>query len=138
LDTGITNYYKFIAGAGIRAAHGPDEGYANRVFIPATSGTKHEFRRQLLMALRIRIQSSRLPKTWLGRVAGFLLAAVILVSAFFFLFFFLLVAGAVTLVVCLRLLWRARQVRARASPEVLEGEYSVEPAAKPAEIKQDH
>jgi hypothetical protein len=112
--------------------------YANRAFIAAIIGTKHEIQRQLFMALRIRIQSSRLPKTWLGRVAGFLLAAVILVLAFFFFFFFLLVAGAVTLVICLRLLWRARQVRARTSQEVLEGEYSVEPAAKPAEIKQDH
>jgi hypothetical protein len=67
-----------------------------------------------------------LPQTLLGRVAGGLLAAALLVLAFFFLFFFLLVAGVLLLGVSLRALWRARQVRAEAPPDVIEGEYSVE------------
>jgi HAMP domain-containing protein len=88
------------------------------------------------MTQRIGTHSYRFPQSWLGRVAGVILTAALLVTAFFFLFFFLLVAGALTLVVCLRLLWRARQVRARAAQEVLEGEYSVEPRERAAEIKQ--
>jgi hypothetical protein len=67
-----------------------------------------------------------LPQTLLGRAAGGLLAAGLLVLAFFFLFFFLLAAGALILGVSLRALWRARRVRAQTSPDVIEGEYSVE------------
>ena len=67
------------------------------------------------------------PRALLGRVVAGLLAAALLVLAFFFLFVFLLVAGVLILGISLRLLWRARQIRAEASQNVLEGEYSVEP-----------
>ena len=67
-----------------------------------------------------------LPQTLLGRVAGGLLAAALLVLTFFFLFFFLLAAGVLILGVSLRALWRGRPVRAQASQDVIEGEYSVE------------
>ena len=67
------------------------------------------------------------PQTFLGRMAAGLLAAALLVSAFFFLYVFLLVAGVLILGISLRLLWRVRQIRAKASQDVLEGEYSVEP-----------
>ena len=40
---------------------------------------------------------------------------------------FLLVLGVLILAVLLRLLWRAKKVRAQASQDILEGEYSVEP-----------
>ena len=59
-------------------------------------------------------------------MVGGLLAAALLVAAFFFLFIFLLALGVVILAVLLRLLWRAKQVRAQASQNILEGEYSVE------------
>jgi predicted lipid-binding transport protein (Tim44 family) len=67
-----------------------------------------------------------LPQTFLGRVAGGLLAAALFVLAFFFLFFFLLAAGVLILGVSLRALWRGRQVRAQTSQDVIEGEYSVD------------
>ena len=55
------------------------------------------------------------------------MAAALLVAAFFFLFIFLLVLGVAALAVLLRLFWRAKKVRAQASQDILEGEYSVEP-----------
>jgi hypothetical protein len=79
------------------------------------------------MTQQIGTQSYGFPQTWLGRVVGGLLAAALLVAAFFFLFIFLLVLGVVILAVLLRLFWRAKRVRAQASQDVLEGEYSVEP-----------
>jgi hypothetical protein len=79
------------------------------------------------MTQRIGTQSYGFPQTWLGRVVGGLLAAALLVAAFFFLFVFLLALGVLTLAVLLRLLWRAKKVRAQASQDILEGEYSVEP-----------
>ncbi len=79
------------------------------------------------MTQQIGTQSYGFPRTWLGRVLGGLLAAALLVAAFFFLFVFLVVLGVLTLAVLLRLLWRAKKVRARASLDILEGEYSVEP-----------
>ena len=82
------------------------------------------------MTQRIGTQSYGSLQTWLGRVAGGLLAAALLVAAFFFLFIFLLVLGVLTLAVLLRLLWRAKKVRAQASQDILEGEYSVEPQDK--------
>ena len=79
------------------------------------------------MTQRIGTPSYGFPQTWLGRVIGGLLAAALLVAAFFFLFIFLLVLGVLILAVLLRLLWRAKKVRAQASQDILEGEYSVEP-----------
>jgi hypothetical protein len=79
------------------------------------------------MAFRIGTHFYSLPQTWLGRVVGSVLAAALLVSAFFFLFIFLLVAGVLILGISVRLLWRARQVKAHAPHDALEGEYSVEP-----------
>ena len=79
------------------------------------------------MTPRIGTRSYSFPQTWLGRVVGGLLAAALLVAAFFFLFIFLLALGVVILAVLLRLLWRAKKVRAQASQDILEGEYSVEP-----------
>ena len=78
------------------------------------------------MIQRIGTQSYGFPQTWLGRVVGGLLAAALLVAAFFFLFIFLVVLGVVILAVMLRLLWTAKKVRAQASHDILEGEYSVE------------
>lgn len=83
------------------------------------------------MALRIGTNSYGFPQTWLGRVVGSVLAVALLVSAFFFLFIFLLAAGVLILGISMRLLWRARQVKARATQDVLEGEYSVEPQEVP-------
>jgi len=79
------------------------------------------------MTQQIGTQSYGFPQTWLGRVVGGVLAAALLVAAFFFLFIFLLVLGVLILAVLLRLLWRAKKVRAQASQDILEGEYSVEP-----------
>ena len=79
------------------------------------------------MTQRIGTQSFGFPQTWLGRVLGGVLATALLVAAFFFLFIFLLVLGGVILAVVLRLLWVAKKVRAQASQDILEGEYSVEP-----------
>lgn len=86
------------------------------------------------MTQRIGTRFYVFPQTFLGRVAAGVLAAALLVSAFFFLFVFLLVAGVLILGIALRLLWRSRQVRAEASQEVLEGEYSVEQREAAAEI----
>ena len=63
-------------------------------------------------------------------MAGGLLAAALFIAAFFFLFIVLLVLGVVILAVVLRLLWVAKKVRAQASKDILEGEYSVEPQEK--------
>jgi hypothetical protein len=79
------------------------------------------------MAIRIGTQSYGFSQTWLGRVVGSILAVALLVSAFFFLFIVLLVAGVLILGISMRLLLRARQVKAHAPHDVLEGEYSVEP-----------
>ena len=79
------------------------------------------------MTQQIGTQTFGFPQTWLGRLVGGLLAAALLVVAFFFLFIFLLVLGVLILAVTLRLLWRAKKVRAQASRDILEGEYSVEP-----------
>ena len=86
------------------------------------------------MTQRIGPQSYGFPQTWLGRVAGGILAAALLVAAFFFLFIFLLVLGVVILAVVLRLLWMVKKAKAQASHDILEGEYSVEP---PDEEKRD-
>jgi hypothetical protein len=94
---------------------------------PTSTGTNYQNHDQLLMTQRIGTQSDGFPQTWLGRVVGGLLAATLLVSAFFFLFLFLLVLGVLILAVLLRLLWKAKEVRAQASQEILEGEYSVAP-----------
>ncbi len=102
------------------------------------NGTNRGKYHQLTMAQQIGTQSYGFPQTWLGRVAGSVLAVALLVSAFFFLVFFLVVAGVLILGVALRLLWRARQIRAQASQDVLEGEYSVEPREKAAEITVKH
>lgn len=72
------------------------------------------------------------PRTWLGRAVGGLLAAALVVSAFFFLFFFALVAGV--LVMSLRLLWIGRKAKIRATRDVLDGEYSVEPRDEHTDI----
>ena len=79
------------------------------------------------MTQRIGTQSFGFPQTWLGRVAGGLLAAALFVAAFFFLFIFLLVLGVVILAVLLRLFWVVRKAKTPASKDILEGEYSVEP-----------
>ena len=79
------------------------------------------------MTQRIGTRSYGFPQTWLGRVAGGLLAAALFIAAFFFLFIVLLVLGVLILAVVLRLLWVAKKVRAQASKDILEGEYSVEP-----------
>ena len=102
------------------------------------NGTNRGKHHQLIMAQPIGTQSYGFPQTWLGRVAGSVLAVALLVSAFFFLVFFLVAAGVLILGISLRLLWRARQIRARASQDVLEGEYSVEPREKAAEITVKH
>jgi hypothetical protein len=86
------------------------------------------------MTQRIGTQIYGFPQTWLGRVVGAILAAAMVVSAFFFLFFFLLVAGILILGISLRLLWMAKLARHRASQDVLDGEYSVEPREESAEI----
>jgi len=74
------------------------------------------------------------PQTWLGRVGAGLLGVALLVPALFFLLVLLLVPGVLILGISLRLLWKARQVRAKASQGVLEGEFSVEPRVEAAEI----
>lgn len=79
------------------------------------------------MTQQIGTQSYGFPQTWLGRVAGGVLAAALFIAAFFFLFIVLLVLGVLILAVVLRLLWVAKKVRAQASQDILEGEYSVEP-----------
>jgi hypothetical protein len=90
------------------------------------------------MTIRISAHSYNLPQTWLGRVIGGLLAVALLVLAFFFVFVFLLVAGIVILAIALRVLWRTRKVLAQTTPKVLEGEYSVEPQDKAANITHKH
>ena len=81
-----------------------------------------------------RIQFQGFPQTWLGRVVGSILAVALVVSAFFFLLFFLVVTGVLILGISLRLLWKVKQARNRASQEILEGEYSVEPRDTSADI----
>ena len=78
------------------------------------------------MTPRIETRTYAFPQTLLGRFLSALLAAALLVAAFFFLFFFLAVAGVVVTGFALRALWRSKQARAQASPDVLEGEYTVE------------
>ena len=90
------------------------------------------------MAQQIGTQSYGFPQTWLGRVVGTILTVALLVSAFFFLVFFLVAAGVLILGISLRLPWRARQIRAQASRDILEGEYSVEPREEAAEITDKH
>lgn len=90
------------------------------------------------MSQQIGARSSGSPQTWLGRVVGSVVAVALFVSAFFFLVFFLLAAGVLILGILLRLLWKARQIRAQASRDILEGEYSVEPQEKAAEITDKH
>ena len=78
------------------------------------------------MTKRIETRFYAWPQTFLGRMVGGLLATALFISAFFFLIFFLVATGVLISVVAMRLLWRARQVRARSSQDVLAGEYSVE------------
>jgi hypothetical protein len=86
------------------------------------------------MTQRYNIRFHAFPQTWLARVAAAILAAALVAAAFFFLVIFLPVAGIVILGIALRLLWRAQQVRDRATQDVLEGEYVVEPREKSAQI----
>ena len=78
------------------------------------------------MTQRIEMRSIAFPQSLLGRVVGAVLAAALLVAAFFFLFFVLIVVGVAIVALLLRAWWRARQVRAKASQDIIEGEYSVE------------
>lgn len=90
------------------------------------------------MAQKIGTRFYGFPQTWLGRVVGSVLAAVLFVLTFFFLVFFLLACGVLILGILLRLFWRARQIRARASRNIIEGEYSVEPQEQAVEITDKH
>ena len=71
----------------------------------------------------------RWPQSLPGRIVAGVLAAAGVVAGFFFLFFVLLAAGFAIAVLYLRSLWRRRTQRATA-PEVIEGEYSVEPSTE--------
>ncbi|NBR30312.1 MAG: hypothetical protein EBT83_18180 [Betaproteobacteria bacterium] len=71
----------------------------------------------------------RWPQSLPGRIIAGVLALAGIVAAFFFLFFVLLAAGLAIVVLYLRSLWR-RRAQPDANPEIIEGEYSVEPANK--------
>jgi len=90
------------------------------------------------MSQQIGARSYGFPQTWLGRVVGSVLTAALFVSAFFFLVCFPLAAGVLILGILLTLLWKAREIRAQASRDILEAEYSVEPQEKAAEITGKH
>ena len=71
----------------------------------------------------------RWPQSLPGRIVAGLVAMAGIVAAFFFLFFVLLAAGVAIAALYLRSLWR-RRTQPAASPDVIEGEYSVEPLSK--------
>ncbi len=54
------------------------------------------------------------------------LGAALLVTAFFFLFFFLVIAAIALSTFSIRALWRARKVDPSPTPDIIEGEFSVE------------
>ena len=89
------------------------------------------------MTQRIEFRTFTLPRTWLGRVLGGVAALTLLTLAFFFFVFFVFAAGAGLLALALRRLLRPRTAAARAPADVLEGEFTVEAPAKPAQIRHD-
>ena len=91
------------------------------------AGTNPEKHPQNLMPIRIAGLTGRSPHPLLVRTLGIVLAAAILIPALFFVLFLLAFAGVVALGIVLRLLWTARKHRAPATPDVIEGEYSVLP-----------
>jgi hypothetical protein len=68
----------------------------------------------------------RLPQTFIGRMLALVLGAALLVAAFFFLFFFLVIAAIALFAFSIRALWRARKVAPSPTPDIIEGEFSVE------------
>ena len=68
----------------------------------------------------------RLPQTFIGRMLALVLGAAMLVTAFFFLFFFLVIAAIAVIAFSIRALWRARHVTPAHTPDIIEGEFSVE------------
>jgi hypothetical protein len=73
-----------------------------------------------------RLRFIAFPQTWLGRAAACLVSAALLVAAFFFAVIFLAIAGVLLAGFALRLLWLRHKIKGQATPDVIEGEYSVE------------